>query len=97
MQVAQCKNYIDGLERKLRGNQQHVARLEARLQHELVKGNHVLGTNLDVLPTAQLEQLVHSQEEALKKARAMLVNLAKLAFSYSRFSCGSWRAEQWLC
>ena len=74
LQVAQCKNYIEGLERKLRGNQQHVARVEARLQHEMVKANPVLGTNLDVLPTAQLQQLVQSQEEALKRARAMLVS-----------------------
>ena len=73
LQVAQCKNYIEGLERKLRGNHQHVARVEARLQHEMVKANPALGTNLDVLPTAQLQQLVQSQEEALKRARAMLV------------------------
>ena len=47
--------------------------MEARLQHEIVKVNPGLGTNLDVLPTAQLQQLVQSQEEALKRARAMLV------------------------
>lgn len=73
MQVMQCKHYIDGLERKVRGTQQQVARMEARLQHEMVKGSGVPATNMDVLPTAQLKQLVHSQEEALKKARAMLV------------------------
>ncbi len=35
-----------------------------------------MGSNLDALPTAQLQQLVHAQEEALKRARSMLVSKA---------------------
>ena len=61
------------MERKLRGNSQYLANLEARLQHEIVKAAPLLGSNLDALPTAQLQQLVVAQEEALKRARSMLV------------------------
>lgn len=73
MQVSQGKSYSDGLERKLRSNQQYLANLEARLQHEMVKAAPLMASNLDALPTAQLQQLVHAQEEALKRARSMLV------------------------
>ena len=72
-QVSQSKSYSDGLERKLRSNQQYLANLEVRLQHEMVKAAPLMASNLDALPTAQLQQLVHAQEEALKRARSMLV------------------------
>lgn len=68
-----AKAYSEGLERKLRGSQQYVASLEARLQHEMVKATPLLSPNLDAVPTAQLQQLVHVQEEALKRARSTLV------------------------
>ncbi len=72
-QVSQSKTYTEGLERKLRSNQQYLANLESRLQHEIVKAAPLMSSNLDALPTAQLQQLVHAQEEALKRARSMLV------------------------
>ncbi|KAL3152113.1 hypothetical protein ABBQ32_001214 [Trebouxia sp. C0010 RCD-2024] len=62
----------ENMERKLRGNSQYLANLEARLQHEVVKAAPLLSSNLDALPTAQLQQLVTAQEEALKRARSML-------------------------
>lgn len=71
-EISQGKKYTEGLERKLRGNQQYVANLEAQLQHEIVKAAPLLNPNLDALPTAQLQQLVHAQEETLKRARSML-------------------------
>lgn len=75
-QASQSKSYSAGLERKLRSNQQYLANLESRLQHEIVKAAPLMGSNLDALPTAQLQQLVHAQEEALKRARSMLVSIA---------------------
>ncbi|KAL0026664.1 hypothetical protein WJX79_002501 [Trebouxia sp. C0005] len=71
-EASQNKSYSAGLERKLRSNQQYLANLESRLQHEIVKAAPLMGSNLDALPTAQLQQLVHAQEEALKRARSML-------------------------
>ncbi|KAL0051235.1 hypothetical protein WJX82_004155 [Trebouxia sp. C0006] len=71
-EASQSKSYSAGLERKLRSNQQYLANLESRLQHEIVKAAPLMGSNLDALPTAQLQQLVHAQEEALKQARSML-------------------------
>lgn len=98
LQMAQCKNYIEGLERKLRGNHQHVAQVEARLQHEMVRANPALGTNLDVLPTAQLQQLVQSQEEALKRARAMLVGGIKFEmFLFLCFASSDLLWWMWTC
>ena len=73
-QVVQRKIFNENLERKLRGNSQYLANLESRLQHEIVKAAPLLSANLDALPTAQLQQLVNAQEEALKRARAMLVS-----------------------
>ncbi len=81
MQASQSKSYSAGLERKLRSNQQYLANLESRLQHEIVKAAPLMGSNLDALPTAQLQQLVHAQEEALKRARSMLVRTARAAFT----------------
>ena len=40
-----------------------------------MKAAPLLNPNLDALPTAQLQQLVHAQEETLKRARSMLVRL----------------------
>ena len=76
LKASQSKSYSAGLERKLRSNQQYLANLESRLQHEIVKAAPLMGSNLDALPTAQLQQLVHAQEEALKRARSMLVSIA---------------------
>ena len=73
VQVVQSKILNESMERKLRGNSQYLANLEARLQHEIVKAAPLLGSNLDALPTAQLQQLVAAQEDALKRARSMLV------------------------
>ena len=73
MQVVQSKILNENMERKLRGNSQYLANLEARLQHEIVKAAPLLGSDLDALPTAQLQQLVAAQEEALKRVRSMLV------------------------
>lgn len=72
-QVVQSKALNENMARKLRGNSQYLANLEARLQHEIVKAAPVLSSNLDGLPTVQLQQLVAAQEEALKRARSMLV------------------------
>ena len=74
VQVVQSKLLNENMERKLRGNSQYLANLEARLQHEIVKAAPLLSSNLDALPTPQLQQLVTAQEEALKRARSMLVN-----------------------
>lgn len=74
VQVVQSKILNENMERKLRGNSQYLANLEARLQHEIVKAAPLLTSNLDALPTAQLQQLVTAQEDALKRARSMLVN-----------------------
>jgi hypothetical protein len=82
MQASQSKSYSAGLERKLRSNQQYLANLESRLQHEIVKAAPLMGSNLDALPTAQLQQLVHAQEEALKRARSMLVSIARAACTF---------------
>lgn len=73
LQVVQSKVVNENLERKLRANSQYLANLEARLQHEIVKAAPLLNANLDALPTPQLQQLVNAQEEALKRARSMLV------------------------
>lgn len=71
--MVQSKTLNENMDRKLRGNSQYLANLEARLQHEIVKAAPLLSSNLDALPTAQLQQLVNAQEEALKRARSMLV------------------------
>lgn len=84
-QVVQGKVLNENMERKLRGNSQYLANLEARLQHEIVKAAPVLSSNLDGLPTVQLQQLVVAQEEALKRARSMLVTT--LAWPCSCYCC----------
>ena len=73
LQVVQSKVVNENLERKIRANSQYLGNLEARLQHEIVKAAPLLSANLDALPTPQLQQLVNAQEEALKRARSMLV------------------------
>ena len=85
----QGKILNENLERKLKGSSQYLANLEARLQHEMVKTAPLLSSNLDALPTAQLQQLVIAQEEALKKARSMLVRLAHMPVAISRCLEGS--------
>ena len=76
--MVQGKVLNENMERKLRGNSQYLANLEVRLQHEIVKAAPVLSSNLDGLPTVQLQQLVAAQEEALKRARSMLVKLVTI-------------------